>query len=300
MMLPIQSAAPTPPVEEGRFGFGTTPAVEAFFKTILSYKESHENILLVNLSTLLRNNISTTVYVDGKKIESKEKPKLDTASVVRKTQQHMVEIANEFAEICNTRFKDRKHHVLFYLTDPSRQVPKEWVRPHTSESATNLDAVTAAFCRVMKSNDQTQNNVMMHVRLADKMKVPSYRGLEEALKGIARYDVGFHMISHFPLDYHTSSITGRKGHLYRSHTGQVVDMTPSELGKTVFKIPDVPFYPITHVLLGDKVLIKGSLPKKERDRLVELAKTNRWGLRTNEYVSIKVKEYGFSLPYTLN
>jgi len=298
MMLPIQNTT-SQPVEEGRYGFGTTPAVEAFFKSITAFKTSQEIILLVNISTLLRNNISTSVYVDGKKIETKEKPKLDTASVVKKTRQHMVEIANEFAEICSFRFKDRKHHVLFYLTDPSRQIPKEWVRPHTSESTTNLDAVTAAFCREVHSSDQTYNNVTMHIRMADKMLVPSYRGLEEALKGMAKYDIPFHMISHFPLDYHTASVTGRTGYLYRSHTGQVVKMAPNDLGMTVFKIPEIPFYPITHVLMGDKVLIKGSLPKKERDRLIEMAKTNHWGLRTNEYISIKIKENGYAIPYVL-
>ena len=302
MLLPIQQSKQKiekTPVEEGRFGFGTTSAFDAFIKNITSLKGNHEILLAVNIVTLLRNNISTSVYIDGRKIESSEKPKLDAASVCRKTQQHMVEMANEFANVCDVRFKDRTHHVLFYLTDPTKQVPREWTRPHTSESATKLDIVTTAFKRVIHSGDQKSNNTYLHIRLADQMRAPSYRGIAEQLKFWAPVDVDIHLISHEPLDYHIAHSSGRSGFLYRSHTGAVIPLKPSELGKVVFKEEQIPFYPITHILLGDKSLIKGSLSTKERRQLIALAKENRWSLRTNEYESGALEKSGFRIPYKL-
>lgn len=297
----LQQPLPTKEkAEPGRFGFGTTEAFDAFIKNITSLKGSHEILLAVNIATLLRNNISTETFVDGKKVTAVEKPKLDAASVVVKTRQHMVEMANEFANVCDMRFKDRKHHVLFYLTDPTKQVPTDYLRPRTSESMMKLDAVIRAFCNVVKPSDQTSNNVQMHVRMANQMRVPSYKGLAEIFKGWTMYTVDVHLISHEPLDYHVAHVSGRKGFLYRSHTGAVVPLTPSELCKVVFKEDSVPFYPLTHTLLGDKSLVKGCMSRKDKERFLKAARDERWGLRTSEYIAVKIKEYGIPLPYSFN
>lgn len=287
------------PVAPGRFGFGTTEAFDAFTKKAMSLNGSQELLLAINIATLLRNNISTETYADGKKVTPVEKPRLDAASVVAKTRQQIVEIANEFANICDIRFKDRKHHILFYLTDPTKQVPVEWQRPRTAESMVKLDAVTRAFCNVVHSSDQTNNNVQLHIRLADKMRAPSYRALAEAFKLWTFYKVDVHLISHEPLDYHVAQVSGRNGFLYRSHTGAVVPLTPKDLGQVVFKNDQIPFYRLTHTLLGDKSLIKGTLAKKDKDRFLKMAQDERWGLRTSEYLEVKVKENGFPLIYKL-
>ncbi len=277
-----------PPVEEGRYGFGTTAAVDSFIRRLTTLPFNGEIILLVNIATLLRNNLS-----------AKDKF-ADSSTIVKTTQLHMVGIANEIAQICAARFKDTKHHILYYLTDPAKQVPKEWQKPWTAESAIALSAATAAFCRSNKSYDQESGNTSLHVRLADKMRCPSYRGIEEALRGMARTNVPFHMISHFPMDYHVASVTGRAGVLYRSHTGLAAHMTPSELGKIVFKMDDIPFYRNTHVLFGDKVLVKGSIDKKQKAAILDDAKKTHWAVRTNEYISTRLNDYGVKLPYSLN
>jgi len=285
--------------EAGRFGFGTTAAVDSFFKTITTQRQQKEIVLAINLQTLLRNALSAFTFVDGKKIENQATKGLDINGVVKKVQSDMVEIANEFASICSTQYKDRTHHILFYMVDYTKQVPKEFQKESKSENAWRLTAAAQAFARVMQPGDQTSGNVMMHVRMANQMKVPSYKGIAEVLKTFVKYDVDIHLISHMPLDYHISSYCGRKGYLYRSHTGEVVKLLPSDLGKTVFRDENVPFYPITHVLLGDKYLIKGSLSGKNKSMFLEQAKTNRWNLRTSDYITGKVKEYGWAPSYNL-
>lgn len=288
------------PIEEGRLGFGTTPAFDAFVKTISNYRGNNEIILAVNISTLLRNNVSGKPAATTAFPVANDRPQVNTAEVVRKTQQHMVEMANELANICDMRFKGRKHHILFYMTDTSKQIPSAWMRPKVSASSVALDSVLRAFSNSAHSGDQTYHETQMHIRLANQMRVPSYKGIGEVLKGWTTPEMEIHLISHEPLDYHVANYIGRKGYLYRSHTGAVVPLTPSELGKVVFKIEDLPFYTTTHVLMGDKSLIKGCLAKKDRDRLIKLAAENHWGLRTHEYISVKVKEYGLTPAYSLN
>lgn len=297
-MIPILMQKPNDETG-GRYGFGTSAAVDAFIKTISSYNASKEILLAVNLSTLLRNSLSAFTFVDGKKVENQATKGLDVNGVVAKVRTYMVEIANEFATICQAKFKDRNHHILFYFVDYTKQVPREWQKESKSADAWRLTAASQAFLKMVRSEDQTSGNVSMHVRLAAQMKSPSYVGLAEVLKTFARYDVDLHLISHMPLDYHVTGYSGRKGFLYRSHTGEVVKLTPSDLSKVVFKEESVPFYPATHVLFGDKYLVKGCLSTKEKNRFIELAKTNRWNLRTSDYIKGKISEYNFPLSFKL-
>lgn len=291
----------TPPKEDeaGRFGFGTTIAVDALFKDIRNMRGSNEIVIAINISTLLRNALSEFTFVNGQKIVNKESHGLNTTGVVEKVKSYMGEIANEFAQICDSMFRDRHHHVLYYLTDNRKQVPSGWVKDTKSESSARLDVAVAAFMKSTKSEDQTFKNVSMHVRLADQMRIPSFKGLAEVIKSFSMASTPIRLISHMPLDYHVANYAGREGWLYRSHTGEIVKLSPSELGRIVFKNTDIPFYPVTHILFGDKYLVKGSLNKKDRDKFVEAAKTFHWGMRTSEYIEVKVREYNYALPFRL-
>lgn len=295
----INNQQRTPPSEEElRYGFGTKQAIESFFKSIRTQNTQGQVILAINIATLIRNSIGTVAYVDGQKIENKEARSLNVNGVVAKTKTVMIDIANEMAQICSARFPGYKHHVLYYLTDPLKQVPKDWIKPQTSEAAIKLQTVVNAFVKSSKSEDQVSGDTTMHIRLAEQMRVPSYKGLAEVLGGFARYDVNLHLISHMPLDYHVANYSGRRGYLYRSHTGAVCELGPS-LGKVVFGEESVPFYPLTHVLLGDKYLIKGCLSTKDKHKFIELAKENHWEVRTSDYIASKINYYGFNLPYKL-
>ena len=284
--------------EEGRYGFGTTIAVDAFIKNLLQSPSGTQVVLAINLGTILRNAISKFVAKDVT-LQNREAKGLDVPAALNFTKSTVIDISNEIAAICSQRFPDRNHHIVFYLTDPLKQLPVEWMRSQTSESAIRLQTAISTMLRTEKSVDQTNGNVQLHIRFADQMRVPSYKGISELLKGLAPYNVPVHLISHMPLDYHIKIYSGRDGFLYRSHTGEVVPLTASSLGKVVFKEESVPFYPSTHALFGDKYLVKGCLGKKDKERFIELAKTNHWNLRTEDYILGKIREYSFNLPYRL-
>jgi hypothetical protein len=285
--------------EEGRYGFGTTIAVDAIIKNLLQARADTQVIIAINLATILRNTISKFVVKEGQIQMESESKGLNVPAALDFTKSTVVDISNEIATICSQRFPDRKHHIVFYLTDPLKQLPPDWIRSQSSESSIRLNTAIATLLRTAKPIDQTNGNVQMHLRFASQMRVPSYKGISELLKEYANYNVPVHLISHMPLDYHIKIYSGRDGFLYRSHTGEVVPLTASALAKVVFKNENLPFYPITHTLFGDRYLVKGTLAKKDRDRFIELATTNHWGLRTSDYIISKVREYNMYPPYTL-
>lgn len=284
-------AAPKPDAEKkepGRMGFGTTEAVDALLGYLSNNAPSSYTVMLaVNIETLVRNAVGTK----GVKPE-------DAVAEVRKT---MGAIANEVAFVCKQRWTASKHHILFYYVDNSKAVSSAFKRPQSSASAIVTNNALRLLLRELKPSDQTEGNVEAHVRLAQQMRVPSYKGIREVIEKFVQKDVPLLMISHMPMDYHSCTGTGRNGLLFRSHTGAKVKMTPSDLAPVVFKNNDVPFYPITHVLLGDKYLIKGTLvDRAEKARFMELCKSERMIMHTNNFVSIKIRKGSFALPYSLD
>lgn len=284
-------AAPKPPEERkepGRLGYGTTEAVDALIGYLSNQAPSSYTVMLaVNIETLVRNAVGTK----GVKPE-------DAVAEVRKS---MGMIANEVADVCKQRrWTASKHHILFYYVDNSKAVASNFRRPQTSASAIVTNNALRLLLRELKTNDQTEGNVSAHVRLAQQMRVPSYKGIREVVERLVQKDVPLLVISHMPLDYHVCTGTGRPGYLFRSHTGARVKLTPSDLAPVVFKNNDVPFYPITHVLLGDKYLIKGTLEKTEKTRFMEMVKADRMIMHTNNFVTTKIRKNSFALPYSLD
>ena len=76
-------------------------------------------------------------------------------------------------------------------------------------------------------------------------------------------------------------------------------MTPSKLGKVAFDDERVPFYPVTHVLLGDKSFIKGLYVRDFRKTFIESAARERFVLRSEMYIRSHAKINVNLLPYTL-
>lgn len=276
-----------PPAEEGRFGFGTTPAVEQIITRLAgNNRPSVSMMILINTATLIRNAANKGMTAQ---------------QVVDKVRQVMTTISNEISYICSDKWRDRQHNLLFYFAKNDKAIPPMYRRPQTSPTAALLDTAERLFVRTVKPGTQSEKNFHVHVMHADQIRVPSYKGLRDIIDKLSPPQAETYMISHMPLDYHLPTGTARQCWLFRSHTGSMVKMTPTDIGKIVFKNDDVPFYPCTHVLLGDKYLIKGSLATKaEKTKLFELAKRLTLSMRTNTYTLLKIKENGITLPYSLD
>jgi hypothetical protein len=277
---------PEDKAEKGRAGYGTTEALDAIIGYLNEAPSNYVVMLAINIETLVRNAADTTHV----------KPE-DAVAEVKKT---MSLIANEIAYICGQRWAQNKHHILFYYVDNSKAVSSNFRRVSNSASAIVTNNALRLLLRSLSVGDQKEGNVEAHVRMAPQMRVPSYKGIRDVVEKLVQKDVPLLLLSHMPMDYHSCTGTGRPGFLFRSHTGAKVKLEPSSLAPVVFKNTDVPFYPITHVLLGDKYLVKGVLEKQDKKRFMDLCKSERMIMHTNNFVTEKIRRNSFPLPYSLD
>ena len=275
---------PNPKKVEGRFGFGTTEAVDALLRKLNA--TAHTDVMVaINIATMVRNT------ADSKAAK--------VSDIVTKVRARMNSIASEIADVCHTKWKDRKHHILFYLAATEKAVPQEFRRPQTSPTAIMMNTATEFLLKQLKPIDQEDSGVFAHVRLGPQLRVPSYKGIGDCISQFAHPGTPIHLISHMPMDYHVATTFGAESWLYRSHTGEVVRMTPGFLGQIVFKSTDIPFYPSTHVLFGDKYLMKPAVGLKERRQIQAYAQKEHWSMHTALYVKNRLIEYKFTLPYEI-
>lgn len=273
---------PNRPAEPGRYGFGTTESVDALLRRLNS-TANMQVMVAINIITLIRNAVT------DKTVKAND--------VVTQVRTQMNGIATEIADVCHNKWRDKSHHILFYMANSDKVIPEAYRRPRTSPSFALIDSSIQLFTKLVQPGDQEDNKVFAHVRLAKQLRIPSYKGIKTVIDEFTQPTTEIQMISHMPMDYHVVLASGRTGYLYRSHTGEMVKMTPENLGVTVFKQQQVPFYPITHVLLGDKYLIKGCLGLKEKRMLIAYAEKEHWAMHTNSYVRSKITGYKFTLPY---
>lgn len=270
--------------DPGRWGYGTGPAFEAFIKRLSSRTIPTTGLLLVNIDTIVRNTIDT-----NKKIEE----------LTKMCCTYMANIASDFAAVVG-EWRDRQHSVVFYHADCSRVVPTLFLRSHGGTSALLYKEVLGSVLKRVKDYPkQVQGNTTSYVVLANEMKQPSYKGLMEFCNKITSRDVTIHMISHNPIDWHIYRL-GRNGLLYRSYTGTIVEMTAAKLGEVVFDMKGIPFNPLTHVLLGDKNVLKGLLIKNDKQQFITAAIREKFVFRSEDYIVAHAKINKSLIPYKLD
>lgn len=290
-------AAPHPkingaPAMPGRYGFGTTEAVDTLLRYLRTVDKSMSVVVAINVDTLIRNAV-------GDKSVSSD-------SVVRDVRRCMNEIATEISGVCNDRWTALRHNVIYYMFNSDAIVPVEFRRPRnlgTIEDPTTWRIIEAAmrkFRIVAVPGAQTVGNCTAHLVMNEHFMKPTYKGIQDIVNSVSTSENALHLISHVPMDYHVVLGTGREGVLYRSHTGEAIPITPSTMGRVVFKSDFVPFYPKTHVLLGDKYCLKSPLTPTDKKRLIALAEKDKWVMHTNTFVGVRLKENNFVLPYSLD
>jgi hypothetical protein len=269
--------------DEGPYGYGTTPAVNTLLKRVGGYKVPTQGLLMVNLATLIRNT------VDGK---------MSARDVEEKVCTYMTNITTDYAAAMS-RWKEFPHHVVYYWTDSMRLVPDAWRRKHKSETALVGDDATALLIkRFQNFKPQTHNGTTAHIEIGQKVKQPSYKGLVSISNSLVKHSSTMQMISHVPIDWHVQRL-GRLGIMYRSYTGTAIQMSPIELGEAVFELKGIPFYPTTHVVLGDKNCVKSALVRQAKADFIKYALKERFVLRSESYIDGCVKKFIPLLPYDL-
>ena len=272
------SAAPT---EEGRFSFGTTPVVDKLLDVVNNGRNKNGYMFMINLSTLIRN---------------RWRKELKISTVVNLVRKDMTGIATELSEACKLKDGFNQHSILFYTMTYGRMIPEEYQRSQNSEQRIKCNDALIALIKQVPSTVRVDGNFAVEVAHY-ALKEPSYKVLVKYYKAKGgKHEV--YMMSHQALDYHMFG-SGVTGNIVKSYIAEVIPGKVSTLGEVVFKQPTLPFYPCTHVLFGDKELVKGSLGRKEKNEMLEWSKLGGWNLRTRTYVMEKLKNHNIQLPYTL-
>ena len=270
--------------DEGRAGWGTTVAFDAYLKRVSEYKIPTQGLLFVNIATLVRNTAEKNSTV---------------ADVVTKTCKFMENMSVDFAGAMS-RWREYPHHIVFYYADAMQIVHTAYRREHKSEAALVALEATKELCKRFRDYEpQVHDNTTGHIVLARDVKQPSYKGIVYIANSIARHSTVIHMISHMPIDYHISRL-GHLGIMYRSYTGTAVELQPIPLGEVVFEMKGIPFYPMTHMALGDKSCIKGYLLRGQKQEFIKQALRERLTLRSESQINAFVKKFMITLPYTLS
>lgn len=273
------SAAPT---EEGRFSFGTTPVIDKMLDIVNNGRGKSGYMFMINLATLVRN---------------RWRKELKLSTVVNLVRKDMTGIATELSETCKLKDGLNQHSILFYTMTYGRMIPEEYQRSQNSEQRIKCNDALIALTKQVPSTVRVDGNFAVEVAHYT-LKEPSYKALGKYYKAKGgKHDLL--MMSHQALDYHIFGV-GVSGAIVKSYIADVVQGNVSSLGEVVFKQPTLPFYPCTHVLFGDKELVKGSLGRKDKNEILDWSKLGGWNLRTRTYVMEQIKKHNIELPYTLD
>ena len=83
------------------------------------------------------------------------------------------------------------------------------------------------------------------------------------------------LISHIPLDFHLA-YNFNSFAIFESFTGNLKH--PAQIAKKVFLDSQIPFNAYTHILLGDNMILKSQLTRKQKSELMNAIKTEHWEL----------------------
>ena len=262
---------------QGPYSYSTYPV---FARCISAIPEFHIDTVLINVRTIVRNNFDKT-----------------------KTRQELIQkIINELHTLIDDTisiFNDNKTFrpaIVLYYYDYRKAVNQEYVRP-MDQMREYCHSMRDPILNILRREDKfkIQNGVGISLLLL-KNVIPLYRALHNSLSNV-KNNRRVLMISDMPLDYHLTE-TVPNLMIMESHTAKILRKT--DLSKKIFKNYDgVPFNKSTHVLLGDKKLIKPALTIKDKRKLLALATDQKWMLRTRVFIKQSIVTSGISFPYEL-
>jgi hypothetical protein len=235
------------------------------------------DVILVNLDTLIRNNL-------GKGTRDDEVAKWTFEDI-----DNIIAAFHEYLEVLSVS-SPYPHFVLYVphydaLPNVHRRIPnKEQLRILKIQQ----DIEKAHFPRTMKPDVATQFGnmtcVTMHAGtnrtfphqdifsfVMNSIKEKMTLGKIKSTLGLLDLRIG--MISRQAVDLHLARYV-KKFTLIESFTGEIKSL--ESFGKKVFKVDTVPFNSATHLLFGDNILVEPMAKRKTKALLLERAESHRW------------------------
>lgn len=270
-------------LDETSVGLGTNTLIGALKKLPSQSRDNVFDCILVNVSTIVRN--STTKERDPSEIEQRTED--DTYRL-------MLAIA-DYHTTMGSLVKNPT--AIFFLPDYS-WLPAIHSRPDTGNRKI-IREVTESL--IKKDNLKvrkrirsiTQSTNVFEIYAGGRNELPYQTVIKEIYdlyKVFGRFDprsalTHYLLISHNPLDYHFM-LKFPKTTILESFTMQFIP--PKALGYKVFGTNFIPYNSVTHLLFGDKVLVKPMAQRKNRALLTDLAKKQSWYVLTPSEIEQRV------------
>lgn len=269
----------SPPVleEEGRYSFGTTPAINTLLEVLLKEMgttKDAEEVILINIATLVRNR------------QTKEK------SMKKIAEEVMTDITGIRKELTDLLGGGNLRKYLIFFTMPyDRQVPQTHLRPDSQQRA-QVKSITTMLRTLLPNSYTSYGKLDVAVVISDSVR-PSFLVIREAVNKFPIVHPKMHLISHYPIDYHL--FRWYKGSIIKSFSGEVVEGDMNAIGEYVFRRP-IPFHRTTHALLGDREMIVGTATVKQRKEIEELSASESWEMRTGNYIEESLRAHKYEIP----
>lgn len=270
-------------LDETSIGLGTNTLIGALKKLPSQSRDNIFDCIIVNVSTIVRN--STT----------KER---DPAEIEQRTEDDTYRLMLAIADYHSTMGSLVKNPTaIFFLPDYS-WLPALHCRPDTGNRKI-IREVTESL--IKKDNLKvrkrirsiTQSTNVFEIYAGGRNELPYQtviKEIYELYKVFGRFDprsslTHYLLISHNPLDYHFM-LKFPKTTMLESFTMQFIK--PKMLGYKVFGTNFIPYNSVTHLLFGDKVLVKPMAQRKNRALLTDLAKKQSWYVLTPSEIEQRV------------
>ena len=257
--------------------YGVDPIL-VYFSNTLNRPENNVRIILVSMNTCIRNAIDN------------EKSFMENVRVVT----HEVQtIINVVSQAFNSNPLSINSYLCFYITNHWDAFPEDRIRPVTPGRAMYHQVCMRAWNNFDQNHNTTKGNMLLEFHKLQKTR--SYASqLQSIIRGLSTKILGINnkteylLLSHNPLDFHLLR-TERRGKLISSHTAEIIP--PDGLGEKVFG-DKIPFYNVTHMILGDKVQIKPSVSVKVRQNIRKHAYMENWHIKTEQQITKSIRSLG--------
>jgi len=229
------------------------------------------DIYLINLYTVIRNNMSDDVPVDS------------VSSDISTITAYITEYIQSVPHSKNTV-------IIFYL--PTYVVPAVYKRELNTSNLKIVEIAKEISKSQAKDNvESSVNNTKVYfTRLSPSLSVSQQ--LTNTIGRLTKFGRAAKVLlwSHVAIDLHLAKRYSNLS-IIESYTGKTVG--PREFGYKVFKSKFIPFNNYTHIAFGDSNHIKPVLQRDKRSKAFATAEARRWDLKTDieilqELVSLSI------------
>ena len=218
--------------------------------------------------------------------------KLSRVDVIRNMQKDMA----LFIQYVQVYFTDQKAlvekpYICIYL--PTYNIRDVYLRPETEEKRLIREYSEQYFKTVCTTTPKVSDLGSCYIYTARVgTNLLPHRDLQALMtkwdKGVTRpTQRRYLLISHIPLDFHLQLALQNKLYILESYTGKIKSI--KDLGQKVFKEDYVSFNQYTHLLFGDRVMIKPLIARGLKKKVLEIAKKKRWDTRPQSLILSDIK-----------